>query len=198
MAQPLQRFDLQGLVAAIAHAQAEDRLEPTLSAAQWDALNGYLQPHGLVSGEVLFDRGAQDRTVFLVESGTLSVHLEDDKGRLKLAMIGPGGVVGEGAFFSHRPRSATVQANRSGDACDSSATWAIALPTPLSTSTLLKPPPAPITRRIVAVGARQSFVNFSSWSRVKCAALPSDQNENRSARSSATTGFPAKSSIART
>ncbi|MBV8617884.1 MAG: cyclic nucleotide-binding domain-containing protein [Curvibacter sp.] len=111
MAQPLQRFDLQGLVAAIAHAQAEDRLEPTLSAAQWDALNGYLQPHGLVSGEILFDRGAQDRTVFLVESGTLSVHLEDDKGRLKLAMIGPGGVVGEGAFFSHRPRSATVQAN---------------------------------------------------------------------------------------
>ena len=52
-----------------------------------------------------------DRTLFLVERGTLSVHLEDDKGRLRLAMVGAGSVVGEGAFFSHQPRSATVQAN---------------------------------------------------------------------------------------
>ena len=110
MAIPPGRFDLQGLMTAIAHAQAEDRLESTLSPAQWEALTGYLQPHALATGEVLFSKGAQDRTVFMIESGTLSVHLEDAKGRLKLAMLGPGGLVGEGAFFSHQPRSATVQA----------------------------------------------------------------------------------------
>lgn len=36
--------------------------------------------------------------------------MKDTKGRVRLAIVGPGSVVGEGAFFSHRPRSATVQA----------------------------------------------------------------------------------------
>ena len=30
--------------------------------------------------------------------------------RLRLVIVGPGSMVGEGAFFSHQPRSATVQA----------------------------------------------------------------------------------------
>lgn len=38
------------------------------------------------------------------------MHYEDEKARLRMAMVGAGSVVGEGAFFSHRPRSATVQA----------------------------------------------------------------------------------------
>lgn len=105
------KADLQGLLAALAHAPPEDRLELNLSALQWDTLAAYLQPLTLASGEVLFQKDALDRTLFLVERGTLSVHLEDDKGRLRLAMVGAGSVVGEGAFFSHQPRSATVQAN---------------------------------------------------------------------------------------
>ena len=60
------------------------------------------------------DQGATDRGVYWVESGSLSVHYEDDKGRLRMALVGAGGLLGEGAFFSHRPRSATVQA---GSAC---------------------------------------------------------------------------------
>ena len=38
------------------------------------------------------------------------MHFEDEKQRLRLAIVGQGSVVGEGAFFSHQPRSATVQA----------------------------------------------------------------------------------------
>src|SRR5665647_1275112 len=53
---------------------------------------------------------AQDRTVYLVESGGLSVHYEDDKGRVRMAIVGPGSAVGEGAFFTRLPRNATVQA----------------------------------------------------------------------------------------
>lgn len=105
------KTDLQGLLAALAHAPPEDRLELNLSALQWDTLAGYLQPLTLVPGEVLFQKDLLDRTLFLIESGSVSVHLEDDKGRLRLAMVGAGSVVGEGAFFSHQPRSATVHAN---------------------------------------------------------------------------------------
>ena len=47
----------------------------------------------------------------MVESGSLSVHYQDEKERLRLAIVGAGSVVGEGAFFSNRARSATVQAS---------------------------------------------------------------------------------------
>ena len=106
--------DLHQLVQAITHNPAEDSLTNSLTAAQWELLTGYLQLCVLVPGEVLITRGALDRAVYFVETGSLSVHFEDDKGRLKLALVGAGGVLGEGAFFSHGPRSATVQA---GSAC---------------------------------------------------------------------------------
>ena len=96
---------------AVAHAQGEDGLPNTLSLGQWELLAGYLRPQTLETGEVLFHKGVVDRNLYLVESGSLSVHFEDSKGRLRLALIGAGSVVGEGAFFSHLPRSATVQAN---------------------------------------------------------------------------------------
>jgi CRP/FNR family cyclic AMP-dependent transcriptional regulator len=50
------------------------------------------------------------RTLYLIESGSLSVHYEDDKGRVRIAVVEAGSAVGEGAFFSRLPRNATVQA----------------------------------------------------------------------------------------
>jgi CRP/FNR family cyclic AMP-dependent transcriptional regulator len=83
-----------------------------LTPAQWEVVSAYLQPYAVPGGHVLFSaRVRQDRTLYLVESGSLSVHYQDEKERLRLAIVGPGSVVGEGAFFSHRPRSATVQAS---------------------------------------------------------------------------------------
>lgn len=75
------------------------------------SVSAYLQPYAVPVGHVLFSQGATDRTLYLVESGSLSVHYQDEKERLRLAIVGPGSVVGEGAFFSMRPRSATVQAS---------------------------------------------------------------------------------------
>ncbi|NMM81647.1 Crp/Fnr family transcriptional regulator [Acidovorax sp. SRB_14] len=102
--------DVQGLVQAIVQANAEDSLGNPLTPQQWDTLSAYLLPHTLAAGQVLFTQGAIDRTLYLVESGSLSVHCEDEKARLRLAIVGAGSVVGEGAFFSHRPRNASVQA----------------------------------------------------------------------------------------
>ena len=61
-------------------------------------------------GQVLIEQNAADRTVYIVEAGTLTVHYEDGKGRLRLASVEGGSAVGEGAFFTRNPRSATVQA----------------------------------------------------------------------------------------
>ena len=104
------KVDLQGLIDAIAQASADDSMTNPLTPAQWDILSSYLLPVVLPAGQILFSQGATDRTLYLVESGSLSVHYQDEKERLRLAIVGPGSVVGEGAFFSHRSRSATVQA----------------------------------------------------------------------------------------
>ena len=97
------RFDIHGLAQAISHCHASDALRCQFSVPQWDILAAYMQPFSL----------ATDRTLYFIESGTLSVHYEDEKARVRMALVGPGSLLGEGAFFSHQPRSATVQA--SGD-----------------------------------------------------------------------------------
>jgi CRP/FNR family cyclic AMP-dependent transcriptional regulator len=104
------RFDVQGLLKAIALNETSDAFKPQLTSQQWELLATYMQPFALNSGQVLIEQNASDRTVYVIESGTLTVHYEDDKGRLRLASVGPGSAVGEGAFFTRLPRNATVQA----------------------------------------------------------------------------------------
>ena len=108
------RFDVRGLVQAINTNDTGDSFQPALTAAQWELLGTYLQPFAMSTGQLLIEQNAQDRTVYLIESGTLTVHYEDEKGRLRLASVGPGSAVGEGAFFTRQPRNASVQA---GSAC---------------------------------------------------------------------------------
>ena len=107
---PLQ-FDVQTLVQAILRNQSVDSFAPVLTHSQWELLGGYMQPFTLSAGQVLIQQNAVDRTIYLVETGSLNVHYEDAKGRVRLAVVGPGSAVGEGAFFTRLPRSATVQAS---------------------------------------------------------------------------------------
>lgn len=104
------RTDVHGLLQAASHNHSPDAFQPNLTQTQWELLGSYLQPFTMKQGQVLIEQGGTDRTVYFVESGTLTVHYEDDKGRLRLASVGPGSAVGEGAFFSRQPRTATVQA----------------------------------------------------------------------------------------
>lgn len=106
---PIQ-FDVQGLVQAITRNPGPDTFQPTLTAKQWELLGTYLQPFAVKQGQVLIEQNAADRTVYLVENGSLTVHYEDDQKRLRLASVGAGSAVGEGAFFTRQPRNATVQA----------------------------------------------------------------------------------------
>lgn len=108
------RFDILDLAQAMKHSSALDAVPLNLQDTQWRSVADYLQPVSLQQGQVLIEQGVKDRTVYFVESGSLTVHYEDDKDRIRIAMVGAGSLLGEGAFFSHLPRSATVNA---GSAC---------------------------------------------------------------------------------
>jgi len=103
-------FEVQALQRATAANDSPDVFRPALSAAQWQVFASYLQPLPVSKGQVLIQQNASDRTVYLVEEGALTVHLEDATGRIRLASVEAGSAVGEGAFFSRQPRNATVQA----------------------------------------------------------------------------------------
>lgn len=103
------RFDVRELVAAT-QRDSLDVFRPMLNASQWEVFGTYLQPLAIQTGHVLIRQGDSDRTVYLVEAGTLTVHFEDEVKRIRLASVDAGSAVGEGAFFSRQPRNATVQA----------------------------------------------------------------------------------------
>ena len=89
---------------------ALDTVPMNLPDAQWRQLAEYLQPLSVQQGQVLIEQGVKDRTVYFIESGSLTVHFQDSRERVRIAMVGAGSLLGEGAFFSHLPRSATVNA----------------------------------------------------------------------------------------
>jgi CRP/FNR family transcriptional regulator, cyclic AMP receptor protein len=104
------RFDVLDLAKAMRASNALDAVPLNLPDAQWVVLGDYLQPVSLRQGQVLIEQGVKDRTVYFVESGSLTVHFEDDKDRVRIAVVSAGSLLGEGAFFSHLPRSASVHA----------------------------------------------------------------------------------------
>ena len=106
--------DVRPLAQAMSSAVAVDGVQNALTSEQWDLLAPYLVPVTLAAGELLFAEGSLDRNLYFVESGSLSVHYQDAKERIRLAIVGPGSILGEGAFFAHRARHATVQAAAPG------------------------------------------------------------------------------------
>jgi CRP/FNR family transcriptional regulator, cyclic AMP receptor protein len=104
------RFDILALAQSMRMSNALDAVPMTLTETQWRIFADYLQPVSLKQGQTLIEQGVKDRTVYFVESGSLTVHYEDERDRIRIAMVGAGSLLGEGAFFSHLPRSATVSA----------------------------------------------------------------------------------------
>jgi CRP-like cAMP-binding protein len=102
--------DVAGLVTAIARNTDPGGLGKTLESYRWKVLGDYVQPATHKRGELLIGQGELDRRLFFVESGDLKVNMQSDKGSVHLAIVGPGSVVGEGCFFSHMARLASVSA----------------------------------------------------------------------------------------
>jgi CRP/FNR family transcriptional regulator, cyclic AMP receptor protein len=104
--------DLSRLVEVITANKSDETLGRKMPAHAWDALATHVSRKKLKPGEVLIAQGALDRTLYFVESGVLRVHYGTRNGELEIAVVGPGAVVGEGAFFSQVPRNATVVATQ--------------------------------------------------------------------------------------
>lgn len=136
--------DINALLEAVTSNPNDPTLSHMLTPVQWSVLSGYMQASMLAPGKILITQGAEDRTLYFVESGMLTVHYEDPNGKIRLAAVGAGSVVGEGGFFSYMARSATVQA---GSACK---LWAM---TPMRFSELSNRHPNVALALAMALGA---------------------------------------------
>ena len=102
--------DISQLLSAIRANALDDTLARFVPEESWPVIAKYLQSESLERGHILTAKGALDTTLFFVESGLLRVHYGTKDGQYVIAEVGPGSVVGEGAFFSQIERNATVQA----------------------------------------------------------------------------------------
>jgi CRP-like cAMP-binding protein len=135
---------IHDLCRSFAQNTSYDAFAPTLTPPQWELLGSYMQNFDLSAGQSLIDQGAQDRTLFFIETGALSVHLMSSSGQLQLAILNPGSVVGEGSFFSRLPRSANVVAT---GAC---RLWRL---TPIRFAEMANRQPAVALEVVLALGA---------------------------------------------
>jgi CRP/FNR family cyclic AMP-dependent transcriptional regulator len=103
-------MDIQPLIDAVHSLQAPDAFKPRWSIEQWRVLQSYLTRHEIRANDLLLQQGQQDRTLYLLESGTLQVFIAPPKPATRLSILRAGSVVGEAGLFSDQPRMANVEA----------------------------------------------------------------------------------------
>jgi CRP-like cAMP-binding protein len=103
-------MDIQNLYNAVTSLNANDAFKPRLSLEQWRLLAPYLSRHEVRAGDLLIKQETRERTMYLLESGSLQVFVTGNPGRLRLSILRPGSVVGEAGLFSDQPRMANVEA----------------------------------------------------------------------------------------
>lgn len=103
--------DIRPLVDAVQTLNAEDAFRPRLTLDQWRQLAAYLTRHPIRSGDLLIQQGDRERTMYLLEQGSLQVFVNRGApGSHRIAILRAGSIVGEPALFSDGPRMANVEA----------------------------------------------------------------------------------------
>jgi CRP-like cAMP-binding protein len=104
-------MDITELVDAIHSLNGSDAFKPRLTLEQWRLLQPFLTRHEIRAGDLLVKQGDHDRTMYLLERGTLQVFVSNAKpGESRLSILRAGSVVGEAGLFSDQPRMANVEA----------------------------------------------------------------------------------------
>jgi SulP family sulfate permease len=73
-------------------------------------LAGYLERLEIGPGDSIIEQGSPSDDIYVFESGTAAVTIDAGGAPFHLASIGAGAIVGEIAFYTHKPRSASVVA----------------------------------------------------------------------------------------
>lgn len=104
-------MDINALVQAVQSLNAEDALRVRLNFEQWRMLSQYLTRHEIRAGDLLIKQGDSDRTMYLLEQGSLQVFATGGApGANRIAILRSGSAVGEPGMFSDGPRTANVEA----------------------------------------------------------------------------------------
>ena len=104
-------MDIDELVRAVQTLNAEDAFRPRLSFDQWRTLAPYLGRHEIRAGDMLIKQGDADRTMYLLEQGSLQIFVTGGPpGSNRIAILRAGSVVGEPGLFGDSPRMANVEA----------------------------------------------------------------------------------------
>ena len=97
-------------------------LLPQWRDSDWARLLAHTAARRFGAGEVVIDAGAEERALYIVSTGVLEILAgpygptrKDGRRPRRLALAGPGSVVGELAFFDGLPRSATVRGLTDGE-----------------------------------------------------------------------------------
>ena len=104
-------MDIAKLVQAIQSLNADDAFRTRLSLDQWKVLQQYLSRHDIRAGDLIIKQGDTDRTMYLLEQGSLQVYVTGGApGGNRIAILRAGAVVGEPGLFGDNARMANVEA----------------------------------------------------------------------------------------
>jgi CRP-like cAMP-binding protein len=81
-----------------------------LGPADWERLVSMMTRRRFGAGDVVIAAGERDQSLAVVASGAVEVLVGEGRRARPVRVQGPGSVLGEVAFFSGRPRTATVRA----------------------------------------------------------------------------------------
>jgi len=99
------------LIQAVQTLNADDSFRPRISLEMWRVLGPYLTRHEIRAGDLLIKQDDNDRTMYLLERGSLQVFVSDGRpGARRIAILRSGSVVGEAGLFSEGTRMANVEA----------------------------------------------------------------------------------------
>jgi len=103
--------NLEDLKQALLTLNSEDAFRPRFNNDHWRMLAPYLTRQEVRAGEMLIKQGDRDRTMFLLERGSLHVFVSGGPpGASRIAILRAGSVVGEPGLFHDGPRMANVEA----------------------------------------------------------------------------------------
>ena len=104
-------MEINALVQALETLNAEDAFRPRITLEQWRLIAPFLTRHEIRAGDLLIKQGDADRTMYLLEQGSLQIFVTGGPpGSNRIAILRAGSVVGEPGLFGDSPRMANVEA----------------------------------------------------------------------------------------